>query len=170
MANIEKYHHRYYNNTSVAYDHVYLPEPPAERVPQRKVRSFREERLARRARSAHRFKLVLVIIAVFAGCITLMCAEASVESQRMKNKRLAEELSVLRAENAAIEADMSDELSIEYIKSEAINRLGMVEPQDYQIIHVTVPELSYTVSHSAASESESSGFSIRNVISLFKGE
>jgi len=42
---------------------------------------------------------------------------------------------------------------LEYIKQEAMKRLGMAEPQTYQIVYIDVPKQSYTVQY-AADENE----------------
>ncbi len=162
---------KYYTQDSLAYDAGYYPVPYKEE-PVKKKPSFpiREANKQRKERLAHCAKLFLIMGVVFAGCILTMGVSASVSSQRVKNNRLKDELAAIKAENDSVEADMSDEISIEYIKSEAMSRLGMVEPQDYQIVHVTVPEQSYTVSYNTETSKEASNFSIKDLLNLFKGE
>ena len=164
----------YYNNTSIAYETEYYPYPipfPYEEEPEKKAdRPLRQAKRERRELIAHMAKLMLVMGAVFAGCILMMGASASVQEQRVKNSRLREELSGLQSENASVKADITGELSIDYIKNEAMARLNMVEPQDYQIMHISVPKQSYTVSYSPAEEAPEDALTISGLIKFFKGE
>ena len=53
----------------------------------------------------------------------------------------------LKSANAILEAELTEQLDMDYIKQEATERLGMSEPQPYQVVYINVPKQSYTVQH-----------------------
>ena len=160
-----------YNYSSSAY--AYEPAPlPQERV-------FEEERLERlkreramlegekRKATAHKLKLTVAVGVVFAGCFVMMNSYAAVTEQRVLNNKMKDELVALKSENAALQADITDSVDLQYIKNEAINRLGMTEPQPYQVIYIDVPKQSYNVQY-GTEEAEEEGFSIKSILESFK--
>ena len=139
-------------------------------VPYVRMKESRAAKKERKERSFHKLRLILSVMVVFAGCILMMCAYTAVHQQRIKNTKLKDELIVLQNQNSTIAADMSADLSVDYIREEAVNRLGMVEPQDYQIVYINVDEQSYTVSYGEKEIVEDEGFSLSGLVEFFKGE
>ena len=139
-------------------------------VPYVRVKESRVTKRERKERSLHKMRLILSVMVIFAGCILMMCAYTAVHQQRIKNTKLKDDLIVLQNQNSTIAADMSADLSVDYIREEAVNRLGMVEPQDYQIVYINVDEQSYTVSYAENDTVEDEGFSLSGLLDFFKGE
>lgn len=55
-----------------------------------------------------------------------------------------------------------------YIEQEAKTRLGMIEPQAYQIVYIDVPKQSYTVQYEAQAEEKEKGFGIGKFLDVIK--
>lgn len=159
-----------YNRSSVAYNaYPTIYDDTEKAVPYRK-RESRVSKKEKRERIFHKMRLILSVIIIFGGCILMMCSYTSVHEQRIENSRLRDELIQLQNQNSSIAADMTADLSVDYIRDEAINRLGMVEPQDYQIVYIDVDEQSYTVSYAEKEAEEDEGFTFSGLIKFLKGE
>lgn len=70
-----------------------------------------------------------------------------VANEEISLRKQKSELADLKAGNAILEAELTEKLDMDFIKEEAIKRLGMAEPQPYQIVYIDVPKQSYTVQH-----------------------
>ena len=55
---------------------------------------------------------------------------------------------------------------MDYIKQEATERLGMSEPQSYQVVYIDVPKQSYTVQYAEDDGVESTSLldKIKNIL------
>ena len=93
------------------------------------------------------FKYVLVVIVVFVGAIISMASYVKVDNINMEIRRQKSELDNLKQTNAILAAEITEQLDLDYIKEEAVTRLGMAEPQQYQIVYIDVPKQSYTVQY-----------------------
>ena len=56
---------------------------------------------------------------------------------------------------------------MDYIRTEATERLGMSEPQSYQVVYIDVPKQSYTVQHNADDVAEGTSI-LTKVTDLWK--
>ena len=165
--------YRSYNRTSVAYDTYppYYGDVGSLDIDYEYRRSVaRAKMMAKKERIFHKTRLILSVLIIFGGCILMMCSYTSLHSQRIRNVELKDELIQIQNKNATILADMSADLSVDYIRSEAVNRLGMVEPQDYQKVYINVDEQSYTVSYSGQDAEKEEGFSLSGLMKFLKGE
>lgn len=127
-----------------------------------------EAAIDKRERLVHRLKLSIAMLGVFSGCFVTMASYASVARQRIENAKLNDELIGIQNENVSLQAEISDKVDLAYIESEAVNRLGMAEPQPYQIVYIDVPKQSYTVQYGAVESEEENKFSIASITKLFK--
>ena len=59
------------------------------------------------------------------------------------------------------------QLDMDYIRTEATERLGMSEPQSYQVVYIDVPKQSYTVQHNAEDVAEGASI-LTKVTNLWK--
>ena len=88
---------------------------------------------------------------------------------RVNNNILKTELSELKNENLNLMSEMTDNTDLVYIEQEAKTRLGMVEPQSYQLKYIDVPKQSYTVQYAAADiEKIDDGFGITSFLGILK--
>ena len=67
--------------------------------------------------------------------------------QKRAKAMVKSELENLKSANAILEAELTEQLDMDFIRTEATERLGMSEPQSYQVVYIDVPKQSYTVQH-----------------------
>ena len=166
------YNRTNYNRTSVAYNYppVYYADKIEDEIEVYKRSAARADAKEKKERIVHKTRLIISIVIIFCGLILMMCSYTAVHMQRIENSNLREQLISLQSQNATILADISADLSVDYIRNEAINRLGMVEPQDYQKVYIDVDEQSYTVSYTEEETEAEEGFSFSGLIKFLKGE
>ncbi len=163
-----RYTNNSYNTTSVAYETLpqYYPDKNEEAKKERILQARKEkaERLRDRVIS---FKFAVAIAFVFSCCILTMSSYAKVVEKREQISILKSELSAIQSENNALSAEIAEQVNLEVIEKEAVERLGMAKPQQYQMIYIDVPEQSYTVQYSSNENenSENKEFSISNLFS-----
>ena len=106
------------------------------------------------------FKFIVIILLLFAGSIVFMGMNVRVANERVELRKDKNQLTDLKASNAILEAELTEQIDLDYIKEQAGTRLGMTEPQPYQIVYIDVPKQSYTVQYAAdtTSEDKNSGF------------
>ena len=73
----------------------------------------------------------------------------------------------LKSANAILEAELTEQLDMDYIKQEATERLGMSEPQPYQVVYINVPKQSYTVQHDTE-ETTAEASLVDKILDFFK--
>ncbi len=159
-----------YNTSSNAYDYdTGIFEDESERIRREaQKKEERENEIIKRKGFIHRIKFTVAILAVFAGCIVTMVTNAEVTRQRVENNKLRDELSRLKNENLNLKSEITDNTDLAYIEKEAKTRLGMTEPQPYQIVYIDVPKQSYTVQYSAQEQKAESGFGLKTAFSTLK--
>ncbi len=165
-----------YNTSSVAYDLQTESEQRHEDFVRRnRQKKIRQKRLKKEEKkyfitvAIHRFKLIFSIFIVVFGSFIFINSGAQITRQTRNNRILNEKIIALQNENTALKAEISDKIDMDYIREEAVNRLHMSEPQDYQVAYIEVPKQSYTIQYEtreAADEDES--FSISALMELFK--
>ena len=94
-------------------------------------------------------KMIGVALVLFIGCIAFMGMNVLVDNAEVSLRQQKSELESLKSANAILEAELTEQLDMDYIKQEATERLGMSEPQSYQVVYIYVPKQSYTVQHHA---------------------
>lgn len=148
---------------------AYAPEPVYEERPKREVGAPRPQAdPLKRERQKHRVKLVLAMLVVFMGAIVTTVSYAMVEEQKVRLSNMQDELTALQSANASLEAEITEQMSLDYVEKEATTRLGMSEPQSYQVVYIDVPKQSYTMQYSEAETEEPTGFSLASIANLFK--
>ncbi|HCT64854.1 MAG TPA: hypothetical protein DIC60_06270 [Lachnospiraceae bacterium] len=178
------YNHNSYNSTSAAYAYQTeaLPFEPnfdnsilTEGYDRHKARAAAikkakpaETAIEKRERIIHRAKLSFAVLGVFLGCFVTMASYAVVVQQRVENMKFNDQLITIQNENTSLQAEISDKVDLAYIEEEAVNRLGMAEPQPYQIVYIDVPKQSYTVQYGADESEQKDKFSLASIVSLFK--
>ena len=145
----------YYTYGNVAYEIKH--EDSSDRERQRAQERERERRRRARANAARKAesqensrifrKTAITIVLLFMGCIAFMWMNVLVHNAEVSLRRQKSELENLRAANAILEAELTEQLDMDYIRQEAMERLGMSEPQSYQVVHIDVPKQSYTVQY-----------------------
>lgn len=141
----------YYTYGNVAYE-VQPANPKLQqkqKTQPKKSALTRKESLARRENRIHSFQVCMVMLLIFCGCIAFVGANVIVTNQEVQIRQKKSELSDLKAQNATLESELTEQIDLDYIKQEAMTRLGMSEPQSYQIVYIDVPKQSYTIQYSS---------------------
>ena len=146
----------YYTYGNVAYELQpdYAPYYEDDKKQQEAKEAIRQAAAERRENRVHAAHVCMVMLLIFAGCIAI--------------REKKDELATLKSQNAILEAELAEQIDLEYIKQEAINRLGMAEPQPYQIVYIDVPKDSYTIQYAADEVVEEEPSFIASILNLFK--
>ena len=141
----------YYTYGNVAYE--LQPEyNPYRFREEEEERRKAEERLAKEEARENRVssvKMLGVALVLFVGCLAFMGMNVLVDNAEVSLRRQKSELENLKSANAILEAELTEQLDMDFIRTEATERLGMSEPQSYQVVYIDVPKQSYTVQHNA---------------------
>ena len=139
----------YYTYGNVAYE--LQPEyNPYRFREEEEERRKAEERLAKEEARENRVssvKMLGVALVLFVGCLAFMGMNVLVDNAEVSLRRQKSELENLKSANAILEAELTEQLDMDFIRTEATERLGMSEPQSYQVVYIDVPKQSYTVQH-----------------------
>lgn len=157
----------YYTYGNVAYE-LQPDYSPYRFREEEEERRKAEERLAKEEARENRIssvKMIGVALVLFVGCIAFMGMNVLVDNAEVSLRKQKSELENLRSANAILEAELTEQLDMDFIKTEATERLGMSEPQSYQVVYIDVPKQSYTVQHNADDAAEGTSLldKIRNI-------
>ena len=153
----------YYTYGNVAYE--LQPDYTPYRV--REEEEERRREAARIAKEAERENKVSFVIVLFIGCIAFMGMHVMVDQAEVSLRREKSKLEDLKSANAILEAELTEQLDMDYIKQEATERLGMSEPQPYQVVYINVPKQSYTVQHDTE-ETKAEASLVDKILDFFK--
>lgn len=170
----------YYTHGGAAYDIEPIEEeyaPPKKRVKkQKKTNQSVRKKIAMegRANRAYSIKIVLVLSVFFCGTLAFMWSSAMVTAQRVETQKYKDKLADLKSQNALLAIDVAEQMDLDTVKQIATEKLGMVEPQPYQIQYIDVPEQSYTIHYKDDTEKpedkETENALVRTIVGLFKKE
>ena len=172
----EKYRNRQRINTGSYYTygnvaHELQPDySPYRFREEEEERRKAEERLAKEEARENRIssvKMIGVALVLFIGCIAFMGMNVLVDNAEVSLRQQKSELESLKSANAILEAELTEQLDMDYIKQEATERLGMSEPQSYQVVYIDVPKQSYTVQYDADDAAESASL-LDKITNFFK--
>lgn len=149
-------HGSYYTYGNVAHELQpdYAPHPMREEEKRQREEQARAAQAETGERRRSSVKMIAVVLILFAGCIAFMGMHVAVENLEISIRKQKSELSDLKANNAILQAELTEQLDLDYIKQEATERLGMAEPQAYQIVYIDVPKQSYTIQYEAEEAAE----------------
>lgn len=163
----------YYTYGNVAYDLEPVYSPLAEQKEQERERKRKQRNRARIAKAAavERLRVSAKSFAaaflLFFGCIIFMGTNVIVHNAEVSLRRQKSELEDLKSVNAILETELIEQLDMDYIRQEAKERLGMSEPQSYQVVYIDVPKQSYTVQHAADDTAQERSWT-QKIADLFK--
>ncbi|MCI1959835.1 MAG: hypothetical protein LKJ25_09480 [Clostridia bacterium] len=155
----------YYNYTSNAYDYNY---DDRKEFIEKEREERRAEAILKRAAKIHRMKLFVSVVVVFVGSLATMSSYATVAKQRVINEKEADSLNSLKNANDTLQGQISDSADLAYIEKEAKGKLGMREPQSYQIVYIDVPKQSYTVQYNDNKKMQNDDFNLKKFAHIFK--
>lgn len=144
----------YYTYGNVAYELQPAPIPAypsydAEEQEQQRKAQERLDKVERREARMISAKMVAVVLVLFTGCLAFMGMNVIVANADVRNRQMRNQLSTVKEENAILAAELTEQIDMNYIKEVATSRLGMSEPQSYQVVYIDVPKQSYTVQYAA---------------------
>ena len=158
----------YYTYGNVAYELQpdYTPYRVREEEEERRKEAARIAREEAREHRISSVKMIAMALVLFAGCIAFMGMHVVVDNAEVSLRRQKSTLEDLKYANAILEAELTEQLDMDYIKQEATERLGMSEPQSYQVVYIDVPKQSYTVQYAADDGAESASLldKIKNIL------
>ena len=159
----------YYTYGNVAYELQpdYSPYRFREAEEERRKEEARQEKAEARESRVSSIKMIGVALVLFVGCLAFMGMHVLVDNAEVSLRRQKAELENLKSSNAILEAELTEQLDMDYIRTEATERLGMSEPQSYQVVYIDVPKQSYTVQHNADDVAESTSI-LTKVTDLWK--
>ncbi|MGN1230321.1 MAG: hypothetical protein ACI4TP_00330 [Anaerotignum sp.] len=158
----------YYTYGNVAYE--LQPDYTPYRVREEEEEQRKEAaRIAKEEAREHRIssaKMIGIALVLFVGCIAFMGMHVVVDNAEVSLRRQKSTLEDLKSANAILEAELTEQLDMDYIKQEATERLGMSEPQPYQVVYIDVPKQSYTVQYAADDGAEGASLleKIKNIL------
>lgn len=159
----------YYTYGNVAYELQpdYTPYRVREEEEERRKAEVRAAKEEARENKVSFVKMVAVAFVLFAGCIAFMGMHVMVDQAEVSLRKEKSNLEDLKSANAILEAELTEQLDMDYIKKEATERLGMSEPQPYQVVYINVPKQSYTVQHDAEEPSADTSL-VDKILNFFK--
>ena len=162
----------YYTYGNVAYDlepHDIPSYDTDEENKRRRKEQIRQERMERREAQVISVRMIAIVLLLFVGCMIFMGMSAVVSNANYQLRQQRGVLAEARLTNAVLEAEIVEQVDLNYIREEAALRLGMSEPQAYQIVYIDVPKESYTVQYAVdeAVEKPSSIFAF--LTNIWKG-
>ena len=156
-----------YGNVAYALQPDYSPYRFREAEEERRKEEARQEKAEARESRVSSIKMIGVALVLFVGCLAFMGMHVLVDNAEVSLRRQKAELESLKSSNAILEAELTEQLDMDYIRTEATERLGMSEPQSYQVVYIDVPKQSYTVQHNADDAAEGTSI-LTKVTDLWK--
>ncbi|MDD4843073.1 MAG: hypothetical protein PHU31_01895 [Anaerotignum sp.] len=146
----------YYTYGNVAYDvqPEYTPYYADEDEQKKRLAEEKLQKAEIRESRITALKLIAIIMILFAGSIAFMGMHVKVAHEDLALREQKNQLEELQASNAILEAELTEQIDLDYIKEQATTRLGMAEPQPYQIVYIDVPKQSYTIQYAADTTDE----------------
>lgn len=159
----------YYTYGNVAHELQpdYAPHRFREEEEERRKEEARLAKAEAREARISSIKMVGVVLVLFLGCIAFVGMNVLVDNAEMSIRQQKSNLEDLKSANAILEAELTEQLDMDYIKQEATERLGMSEPQSYQVVYIDVPKQSYTVQYEAEETAEDTSF-LEKIKNLWK--
>ncbi|KXL53347.1 cell division protein FtsL [Anaerotignum neopropionicum] len=152
----------YYTYGNVAFDvqPEYTPYYIDEEAKKKRIAEEKLQKAEIRESRVTALKLIAIIVVLFAGSIAFMGMHVKVAQENFALREQKSQLADLQASNNILEAELTEQIDLDYIKEQAATRLGMAEPQPYQIVYIDVPKQSYTIQYAAdtTDEEKNTGF------------
>lgn len=114
-------------------EYSYYPEPKEE------VKVKKEIKVNKKKAINKRMYLSIAIIS-FITCLFILSGYAKITEARLEITRLEKEVVELNKIKANLEGDLESYKSTTKISEEAINSLGMIYPEEGQVVYIAVEE------------------------------
>jgi len=120
--------------------------PPAPRQKQnkrRKAKQAQEFAVDIQARHRHNFLAYMLVLAFFGSLALILALNARFEHDHMALEADRAQLVALHSGNAARASEIYADLDLAHIEAFAIEHLGMIQPEDFQMVEVVVTPQSF---------------------------
>lgn len=141
------YNNSYYNSSSVAYDYV----TEREYYEPRRKQSIEKKKKAKKNKiqivnevTVHSAKIYIPLAMVFVFAVLVVFSNAMTIEQKATISQLKDELKQIEDNNRYIETELTKNIDLKEVEKQAVQRLGMQKPANYQIVYIDVPKQSYT--------------------------
>lgn len=120
----------------------------------------------KRYRSNNRVKLKVIgtCLLIFSACFLLIFRYAVITKLNYDVSKAEKAYNVLRNDNSRLKVQIEEELDLTQLKTLAVERLGMKEPDKMQIVYLKVPKYDVTVVSEDRKDSKQSRGSVAAVI------
>ena len=119
-------------------------QPPVVRPKkQRKTKTKPEFAVDIQARHRHNFLSYVLVLAFFGGLALILALNARFEHDRIALEAERSHFAALQSGNAARASEIYATLDLEQIEAFAIEHLGMVPPEDFQLVEIVVSPQSF---------------------------
>jgi cell division protein FtsB len=125
------------------YIHGTLAEKPTYDVYEKNTVLKRKKKVKKYRKS--KIKAVFIIILLFISCMTLMYRYAILLNLNYTAGILEKQYTELKNENLLLKVELEKDTDIRYIKNEALERLGMKEPDRAQVVYLSIKKSDFTV-------------------------
>jgi len=142
-----------------SYEPVPQPQPEPRRIPKKSRRA--KPGFAYDVQAKHRQNLLsyVLVFAFFGALAIILSLNARFEYNHMQLEAARAQFAVLQSTNGARAGEIYSTLNFEEIEMIAIEQLGMMPPQDFQIVEIIVQPHSF-FAHVYTENVAQSGFSL----------
>lgn len=173
-----------YINGQYDYSSTAAAEPLPERRPSRPEPSRPDQRRQKKKRGlskvspyniaisrkpSSRFLRMATFFTVFAGAFLIVFSMAYIESRKLELTSLQNQLKQLKTDNIVKQGEILDNYDLAEVERFATTVLGMVKPQEDQVVYVDATKVSYIEQYDVIEEDVSPMDVFWNILSSVKG-
>ncbi len=129
------------------YQKYYVTGSEAVKIYENTTEPVRHVNKPQRRVKQNNFRIILSVSIVFVCAISVMYTVSNRLENELSIKSLNKELQELKDNNATLKSKISGKMDLKMIEEKAINELGMIKPQDFQIKEIYVPKVSNTTTY-----------------------
>lgn len=152
---------KYYTSGSTAplvhpweYPDIDKPQVLPKKHPKPQNPDREKNRAYLKEKSLYHLKFLFTSAIVLICCILMIMINATILEKQDSITNLNSKLKSLEEKNLILEADISEQINLQYIEKEAKERLKMDKPAKHQIVYIDVPKSNYTIQYDVTNSPE----------------
>lgn len=152
---------KYYTSGSTAplvhpweYPDINNPQVLPKKLPKTQNPDKEKNRVYVKEKALYHLKFLFTSAVILICCILMIMINATILEKQDDIRNLNSKLKSLDEKNLILEADISDQINLQYIEKEAKERLKMDKPAKHQIVYIDVPKSNYTIQYDVTNSSE----------------
>lgn len=118
-----------------------VPELRKEKIISNRVKKNRSK--LQRIGAPSLILLLVATVLMLLTCVDYLQVYSDITNHRNNIEKMEDQLQTLRSDNAALEAQINTSLNLEHVKYVAMGELGMVYPEEEQLIYYEKTESGY---------------------------